>query len=242
MKVGGTRGVGQTSGTTAVSPARPSKRSEAVKTARRVSDSLSIMGLSPAEMSDKVRGAITTLMEEVNTLRGELEAAHQRLAELEQLVDMDPLVPVPNRRAFVREISRLISFAERYGTPSSLVFLDLNDMKELNDTYGHGAGDAALVHVAGLLVKNVRDTDMVGRLGGDEFGLLLVQTEEEEAAEKAESLMQIIAANPMEWEGKQVPVSVAYGAHTFTAGQDASEALAHADARMYEHKRQGKTE
>lgn len=242
MKVGGTRGVGQTSGVGAVSPARKSKRAEAVKTARRVSDHLSIMGISPAEMSTKVQDAITTLMEEVNTLREELEAAHQRLAELEQLVDMDPLVPVPNRRAFVREISRLISFAERYGTPSSLVFLDLNDMKTLNDTYGHGAGDAALVHVAGLLVKNVRDTDMVGRLGGDEFGLLLVQTEEGEAAEKAESLMQIIAANPMDWEGKEVPVSVAYGVHTFAPGQDASEALAHADARMYEHKRQGKEE
>lgn len=242
MKVGGTRGVGQTSGVAPVSPPRPLKRAEAVKTARRVSDSLSLMGISPAEMSDKVRGAITALMEEVNVLREELEAANQRLAELEQLVDMDPLVPVPNRRAFVREISRLISFAERYGTPSSLVFLDLNDMKALNDTYGHGAGDAALVHVARLLVKNVRDTDMVGRLGGDEFGLLLVQTEENEAAEKAESLMQIIADNPMQWKGKQVPVSVAYGAHTFTPGQDASEALAHADARMYEHKRQAKEE
>lgn len=200
------------------------------------------MGISPAEMSAKVQDAITTLMEEVNTLRHELDAANQRVAELEQLVDMDPLVPVPNRRAFVREISRLISFAERYGTPSSLVFLDLNDMKALNDTYGHGAGDAALVHVAGLLVKNVRDTDMVGRLGGDEFGLLLVQTEEEEAGEKAESLMRIIAANPMQWEGKQVPVSVAYGVHTFAPGQDASEALAHADARMYKHKRQAKKE
>ncbi len=242
MKIGGSRGVGGTSGVSRPSSVRRASPAGKATATRKIQDVASIMDIAPAEMNDKVRGAIMVLLEEVSALRGELEAAQARLAEMELLVDQDPLIPIHNRRAFVREMSRLISFAQRYGTPSSLVYLDLNEIKKVNDQLGHAAGDQALLYVAEQLVRNVRDVDIVGRLGGDEFGVLLVQTDEEQALAKAESLAKTIADKPLEWEGLTIPLSLAFGVTTFTEAASPNEALADADRRMYENKRQLKAE
>ena len=83
------------------------------------------------------------------------------------------MLPLLNRRAFVRELTRYISFAGRYNTPASLIYFDLNHLKKTNDTLGHAAGDAVLAHFTEVLTAHVRDSDSVGRLGGDEFGVLL---------------------------------------------------------------------
>ncbi|MSO65780.1 MAG: GGDEF domain-containing protein [Alphaproteobacteria bacterium] len=124
----------------------------------------------------RVRDAFMSLMREVEEMRRELQAARERLATLERLADRDPLVPIANRRAFVRELSCQMAHAERYGHTPSVVYIDLNDFKEINDTFGHAAGDEALRHVASILLQNVRVSDIVGRLGGDEFGIILDQT------------------------------------------------------------------
>lgn len=207
---------------------------------RSIADTVAVMGLSSEEMTPKAREAIMSLMAEVDSLRRDLETAKKRLEHMEKLADLDPLIPVFNRRAFVREISRMISFAERYSTPSSLVYLDLNNMKEINDTHGHAAGDAALVHVGESLRAYVRDTDVVGRLGGDEFGVLLAHMDEQNAAAKALELSSRIAAAPVEYEGRRIAMEMAYGVHNISSGDNASDALAAADRRMYEHKRANK--
>ena len=202
-----------------------------------VGDTVAIMGMTSEDMTPKVRDAIMSLMAEVDTLRRDLETANNRLINMEKLVDLDPLIPVSNRRAFVREISRTISFAERYGAPSSLIYFDLNNMKTLNDTYGHAAGDAALIQMADILSANIRDSDIIGRLGGDEFGVLLSHTDESEANQKAAELAAHVAALPLQLEGTSITMDVAYGVHVFIGGQNASQALAAADKRMYENKR-----
>lgn len=195
------------------------------------------MGLTADEMTPKVRDAIMTLMQEVDRLRQDLVLAENRLQQMEELADQDPLVPISNRRAFVREISRMISFAERYQVVSSLVFLDVNNMKRINDKLGHGAGDQALTHVAEQLVQNIREGDFVGRLGGDEFGVLLVQAGEEDAKAKAADLVDTIRRTPFQFKGRRVSVSLAHGVFTFGQGHDAAEALEQADKRMYANKR-----
>ncbi|MEE8145917.1 MAG: diguanylate cyclase, partial [Kiloniellales bacterium] len=91
-------------------------------------------------------------MAEVQRLRDELERAKKRLNQLEALADRDALTPVLNRRAFVRELSRMMAFTVRYKTPSSVLYFDVNGMKQINDSLGHAAGDAALNHLAGVLV------------------------------------------------------------------------------------------
>jgi diguanylate cyclase (GGDEF)-like protein len=129
-----------------------------------------------------------------------------------------------------------MAFAERYASPVSVAYFDLNGLKRINDTYGHAAGDAALQHVSKILLENVRNSDLVGRLGGDEFGVLLVQTDEQTAARKAETLAAEIAGRPLDWQGNQIPISAAYGTHSFSGSESADQAIDAADRAMYQHK------
>jgi diguanylate cyclase (GGDEF)-like protein len=219
----------------------PNKREKAAATGpRTVVDSLSIMGIPSNELTPKVRDAIMTLMAEVDRMRGEVEEQHARIAYLERLADQDSLTPVVNRRAFVRELSRFVSYGERYGTPSSVIYFDLNGLKGINDSHGHAAGDAALQRVAQILTENVRDSDIVGRLGGDEFGVLLAHADEAAATEKALQLVDSIENTSIDWDGTSIPLKVAFGAYTFKGGVNASEALAEADKKMYAQKHAGK--
>ena len=203
---------------------------------RRAADGASVLGIPQGELTPKVQEAITQLMAEVDSLRQELEQSMSRIEYLEELADQDTLAPVANRRAFVRELSRNLSYAERYGTPSSVIYLDLNGLKQLNDTKGHAAGDAAILKVAKILASNVRESDIVGRLGGDEFGVMLSHADEDAARSKAEFLAKSIAADPLEWEGGTIALEVAFGVHTIRGGGDAGAALEAADKAMYAHK------
>ena len=205
-----------------------------------IGDTITVMDIPEPELTPKVRAALMTLMSEVEQLRRDLSRTRERLADLERLADQDSLTPIANRRAFVRELSKVMSFTERYGGGASLIFFDVNELKTLNDTYGHAAGDEALLTIARRLLEHVRETDMIGRLGGDEFGVILAQADKGTAWEKAESLAAAIQADPFEWDGNQLSLSVAFGVHTFQPGDDASKALAEADRAMYEKKQKMK--
>lgn len=209
---------------------------------REIGDSASVMGIPAEEMTPKVRDAIMTLMEEVDRMRKDLDLAQRRISELEHLADRDALVPMSNRRAFVRELSRMISFSERYQVPTSLIYLDVNDLKRVNDTLGHAAGDEVIKHVATVILKNVRDSDLTARLGGDEFAVVLPNADEDTAHQKAVHLADAIYNTPFLWEGQEIRLKVAHGAYSFRAGEDAAQALAEADRKMYAHKQHLKGE
>lgn len=225
----------------ALQPSRPTGSATAAREdarGERASDTTEIMGIPEAEFTPKVRAALMRLMEEVQSLRQELAQSRQRIEQLERLADQDPLTPVPNRRAFVRELSRMMSFAERYSAPSSVIYIDVNGLKSLNDQYGHGAGDAALLHVAKILSGNIRDSDFVGRLGGDEFGVILAYADGAAAHDKATMLADLIAQEPFQWNGKSLNISIAWGAHPIMpGGLDVAGTLDAADRAMYAQKR-----
>ncbi|WP_417518525.1 GGDEF domain-containing protein [Minwuia sp.] len=245
MKIGGYQNVQRTrpaTSTRANRPADGAPTSEAAGAARDINDTAAIQGIPQNELTPKVRDAIMGLMAEVESLRAELQSVQNRNGELEKLADQDPLAPVSNRRAFVRDLSRMISYSERYGVPASLIFFDVNGMKQINDELGHAAGDAALMNVANALLANTRDSDIVGRLGGDEFAVILAQVDEKGAMTKAEDLAAAIRNNPVEAEGRAVPIEVAYGIFPFRPGEDASSTIAEADRRMYERKRRMKAD
>lgn len=208
-------------------------RSEA-PAGRSIADVTSVVGLDETELSPAVRQALSLLMSEVERLRGELDRARRRIEYLEHLADEDTLIPVANRRAFVGELSRMVSFAERYGLAGCVLYFDVNHLKQINDRHGHACGDAALRTIAKVLVDNVRESDMVGRLGGDEFGVILAQADEKTAREKAAALASLIAATPFEWDGERVELSVAYGLQPLSGSADA--ALDAADRAMYRQK------
>ncbi|UTW59715.1 GGDEF domain-containing protein [Kordiimonas sp. SCSIO 12603] len=242
MKITNTPGIMRTG------PARPTRKADSatstgsVARPREIHDTVQVLSIPPEEMTERVQKAILGLMEEVDSLRRELDNTNRRLREMEDLADTDALLPVPNRRAFIRELNRMISFAERYGTPSTLMFIDLNDMKKINDSYGHDVGDKALFHVARLLSENIRGTDVIGRLGGDEFGILLAQADETIGAQKAQQLAGILDKNPMDHNGINIPMSLAFGTYTFGSGDQPDDAINKADQAMYENKRELKGE
>jgi diguanylate cyclase (GGDEF)-like protein len=215
----------------AVQPVAPARAT------RQTVDIATIMGVPEPELTPKVRAAIDRLMAEVQSLREELGRARRRVEYLEQLADRDPLAPVLNRRAFVRELTRMIAFAERYGVSGSVLYFDIDGMKRINDTWGHAAGDAALKHVAEALLRDVRASDFVGRLGGDEFGIILAQADARAAAAKARALAEAIAAAPVPWHDEALEIRVSYGIYTFAGGEGVDEALNAADHAMYASKR-----
>lgn len=200
------------------------------------SDNIVIAGIPEAELTPRVREALTSLMNDVQALRAELIETRERLDEFEKLADRDPLLDVYNRRAFVRELDRIMAMIERYDMRASLIFIDLNDLKKINDGMGHGGGDAALAHIAEVVSANVRQTDILGRLGGDEFGLLLAQADQKTAEHKAEELTRAISAKPVIWRGDPFTAHVSCGVVEIIKGQSAEEAMERADNAMYEVK------
>jgi diguanylate cyclase (GGDEF)-like protein len=198
---------------------------------------LKLAGIDTQALPPEVRETLARLEAERVAARRELEDARTRIAQLERLADEDSLAPIANRRAFVRELSRMIAFTRRYGPPSSVIYFDVNGMKQINDTHGHPAGDAALRHVAEVLCTNVRSSDIVGRLGGDEFGVILAQTNQEQAAAKAASLAQAVGATPLSWGKVKITVTAAFGVYSFSGNDDAQVAIEAADKAMYRQKR-----
>lgn len=169
----------------------------------------------------------------VEALEAELNAARTRIEELERLVDTDTLTPLANRRRFLRELERVIQIGRRYGTRASVMFVDVDGLKAINDSRGHRAGDAALIHVAQILAQSLRATDVVARLGGDEFGLLLEHLDEAQAQTKAQKLADAVAAEPFEFAGERLPLCISIGVTAIRTGDDAELVLARADSEMY---------
>jgi diguanylate cyclase (GGDEF)-like protein len=169
----------------------------------------------------------------LDELIAENTALRAKVAELELLADTDTLTPLANRRAFLRRLEQAILQVERHAIPIALIFVDLNSMKAVNDAHGHSAGDAVLLHVASHLKSSLRATDMVARIGGDEFGLILDYAREPDVMVRMEKLAATLMAEPVEHNGHSFPVGLAWGV-TMIAGNDRPDAaLARADAAMY---------
>lgn len=198
---------------------------------------LGLAGISEDAPAPGLREAVARLAAEGDRLRGELAEARRRIASLEHLADEDALTPVANRRAFVRQLTRMIAFTHRYGVPASIIYFDVDNLKQINDLYGHPAGDAALRHIATMLRDNIRSSDVVGRLGGDEFAVILVYINEEQARTKAAALARAIAGMPLLWGDLAIPVTTAYGVHAFSETDTPQHAIETADRAMYQQKR-----
>jgi diguanylate cyclase (GGDEF)-like protein len=204
-------------------------------------DSKEFLGVPEVEMTPAVKAALATLLAELDDLRGEVARLKARLTEAEDLADRDGLTPLLNRRAFVRELHRVRTFAQRYGSPASLVYFDLDGFKAVNDRFGHAAGDAALRAVAERLTANVRESDVVGRMGGDEFAIVLVQTDQKTAEAKARALADAIEREPLKFGDWTAPIHLSYGVREITPDADPETLIAQADTAMFAAKRLRKT-
>jgi len=183
------------------------------------------------EISDSER-----LTEEVCRLRAQVAELEARVEQLDQLAHQDSLINLPNRRGFMRALERFVDRCKRYDEPSAMLFVDLDGLKMINDTFGHKAGDEALIQVAQLLVGGVRRSDVVARIGGDEFGILLAHANEAIAHDTAARLVNVIADCDFMHDGDALPLSVAIGVGMIGPDDCPEAIMARADEEMYRHK------
>jgi diguanylate cyclase (GGDEF)-like protein len=182
------------------------------------------------------RSVVMRLAAEVDALAAELAASRARITDLESRVDIDPLTDILNRRGFERELKRSLAYVKRYATGAALVYVDLDDFKPVNDRHGRAAGDAVLRAIAAALVRNVRASDVVARVGGDEFAVLLWNVSGPAAAAKAAALEDAVYATPVRWDSSTLVVGACAGVAPLGPLDTPAEVLARADAAMYARK------
>lgn len=199
----------------------------------RLTRAARLLGVPTAHLTMPVQGALIAMLGEVDTLRRELGEVKEALAEAEAAADFDPLVSVYNRRAFLREASRVMAMVRRHEVEASLIFFDLDRFKHINDRNGHAAGDAALRRVGEVLIGQTRETDIVGRLGGDEFAVVLTHIRDEAAQSKAEALAQAISSSPVRHEGRIFNLSASIGVAHFGPESSIEQILEAADEAMF---------
>jgi diguanylate cyclase (GGDEF)-like protein len=159
--------------------------------------------------------------------------------ELRRLVHRDPLTGLFNRRSLFEHAAREQARCERYGTPLSLVMLDIDEFKSVNDTYGHGAGDDVICETAARIALALRDVDSAFRLGGEEFLILLPSTALDDAVAVAERLRVAVSETPMAAIGR--PVTASFGVTELGRGrEDWETAMRRADTALYRAKDEGR--
>lgn len=195
-----------------------------------------IFGVPEHQLTPQIRTAFNVMIAEIDSLRLDVEQLKLSLAEAEASADHDSLAPVYNRRAFVRETQRILAMVKRHEIEATLIYFDLNNFKAINDAHGHPAGDAVIRAIGELLIRQTRETDIVGRIGGDEFAVVLTHINAEAAAQKAETLAATLCTEKILHNGTSLYISAAYGISQLGLLDTAEKALARADEAMFADK------
>ncbi len=161
--------------------------------------------------------------------------------ELRIQASTDSLTGVMSRRAFNEQADREMARANRYGSPLSCALIDADHFKSINDTYGHGVGDLALKHLAAICNKELRVSDCIGRIGGEEFSILLPETDMSMAMEVAERLRKAIASTPLDAGGTRIKLTASIGVAEYSQSMRSFDGLlSNADFAMYDAKNSGR--
>jgi two-component system cell cycle response regulator len=172
---------------------------------------------------------------------GSIEAQYHE--EIYRLTIIDGLTQVHNKRYLFEFLEREMARCSRHGRALSIVLVDIDHFKKINDTFGHLAGDHVLRELAGLLKSRVRKEECIARYGGEEFALVLPETSHENTVFLADKLRKLVAQQAFVFEGKKIPVTFSAGVADLQPGQESVlEFLKAADARLYEAKRKGRNQ
>lgn len=190
---------------------------------------VSILGIPAEHLTPEVDKAIETLMAEIGMLRTEHVRLRERLAQFESQSDHHPVLPVLSRRALLRQLAHVIERAGRLPQPASLLVLSVLNADSIRQRYGLAARDRVLAHVVDVVKGALHPTDIVGSLGGHDFGIVLIVAGEALARERARHLEEAIAGRPLEWHNQPLRLEVACGIAALAPGMDPDAALAAAD-------------
>jgi len=220
---------------TRVPASRAAKRRKRVAANRGAEPKRSLRASRRLALSDGAKA-------EIQRLKKKLSQAMTLIEQLQMSADTDFLLDIPNRRGFERELKRAVSYIKRYHAAGALIVLDIDRLKPVNDTFGHAAGDQVLKAIAGVLRRQVRASDVIGRLGGDEFGLLLWNLTEADAHAKAAALEQDIDRLSFLFDGRTITAGASAGVACAGPHSEPGRALEEADCAMYVRKAQRRHE
>ncbi len=162
-------------------------------------------------------------------------------AELFSQATTDELTGINNRRHFFMQAERDLSRAQRFGRPLSVMMLDIDHFKKINDTYGHAVGDGVLQAFVKRSLESLRQSDVIGRLGGEEFAVIMPETAQAAAEAAAERLRAHVAERPLIADRAAIPTTVSVGVATFEAGDKSIDKFLHrADVALYRAKNKGR--
>lgn len=218
-----------------------------------VGDSATPLGVIGAQLSSCIDGDERTLdsaqrlmiinaLSAVNDAQQLINRQKKRIELLEGLSATDELTCLANRRGFMDQLGRLLASARRNGDIGIVVYCDLDNFKQVNDRYGHSAGDEVLRQTADVLRAAVRDIDVVARLGGDEFAIVMVQTTWRDGARRVRTLQRHLDQATVEVRGVGIPIQASLGIEPYGPTDRAEDLLCRADMAMYCNKRRKQSE
>lgn len=183
----------------------------------------------PAEAEAALRLALVAMSE----AQRRIERQEKRIRELESLSVTDELTGLLNRRGFDMHLGRTLAQRRRGERGGIVLMIDLDRFKQINDTYGHAAGDGFLQTVAAVLRADVRECDVVARLGGDEFAVLMTDLDGGSCEARARALSDRLNGHAVDWHGTVLPISASVGFVAYSVGETPAEVLDRADKLMY---------
>jgi len=195
---------------------------------------------SRSNLEHRVRERTARLAELNDQLLAEIEERKRAEAALEKAATTDYLTRLHNRRSMISILNHEMGRMERSGKESSLIMLDIDEFKKVNDNFGHEAGDAVLRHLGKLLKSLVRKQDVIARWGGEELLIMLPETEQEGAAAVAEKLRSTVADQPLEFYGQPIRVTISLGVSRMGKKMSMDECIRKADQALYRAKSEGR--
>lgn len=192
------------------------------------------------ERQQKTQEQIETMTRKLQDLETETETLRTKLKIEHDKALRDSLTGLPNRPAYNARIEMEFARWSRYGAPLALAIWDIDHFKRINDTYGHKAGDKTLALVGQLLLTNCRETDFVGRYGGEEFVMLMPNTDAAQALSMAENIRDVIRGCGFNFNGEDINLTLCCGISEFKEGDQHDDVFVRADQALYQCKQQGR--
>ncbi len=192
------------------------------------------------QSEQNLKGQLNSLKNKVTEMEAEAAKVREQMVEHHHKATHDALTGMPNRQAYNERIEAEYQRYKRYQNPLSLIIADVDFFKKINDNYGHLAGDKMLQLIARMLQKNIRDVDFIARIGGEEFTILLPETDGEHALVLAEKIRQKVAQTPFHYKEQRIPVSMSFGVSSFNESDLIQEVFERADKALYSAKESGR--
>ncbi len=188
------------------------------------------------QMVEHIRQA----QEQIDDANKKIETLQQQMEKIKQEIVIDPLTRAYNRRAYDQKIKHEFMGFKRYGRPTALAIADIDHFKQVNDTFGHHAGDMVLQNLSRLMKREIREIDVLARYGGEEFALILPHTLYPQACDVAERIRRKIEGTKMEYKGKTFSVTVSFGVGSLKHDDTLESYVERVDRALYQAKDKGR--